>query len=358
MTSYFKISSLDRAADIYNLRTAAAMLSDGKVVAFPTETVYGLGADARNDGAVQRIFHAKGRPSDNPLIVHLSHISQLEDWVDADHPYIAPLAKQFWPGPLTIVLPIKNNRLSRKVTAGLDTLAIRIPSNPVALKLIELAGCPVAAPSANRSGRPSPTRAEHVMEDLSGRIDAVVDGGSAEVGLESTVIQLTEERINVLRPGGISVEQLHQAVSGARIVSEQTAASTKVPRSPGMKYTHYAPQGELTVVIPSSDNSDAWSQVHAYIHEQLKFFKQKGARTGVLAFSEHTAKYKADLVQSLGSREKLEQGAHALYEALRNFDRHNISVMFAEGCFPKGMGLALLNRLSKAAGNRIVHLNS
>ncbi|CAM3458466.1 L-threonylcarbamoyladenylate synthase [Marinicrinis lubricantis] len=347
------------------LREAASLLRSGGVVAFPTETVYGLGANAANDLAVERIFQAKGRPSDNPLIVHLSDASRISEWVDDAHPYVSRLAERFWPGPLTMVLPLKEGRISNKVTAGLSTLGIRIPEHPVARELISLAGCPIAAPSANRSGRPSPTLAAHVQEDLEGLIDAIVDGGPAGVGLESTVIELDEDRIHVLRPGGVNIEQLKDAIPEAYIISgtENISHTGEAPRAPGMKYTHYAPKGRMTVVLPKdldkldkADQAASYGAVVSYIRSELQRASEQGEKTGLLYFDEHTGDYHrcADVAISLGSLSMLETAAARLYDALRTFDQQGVKVIYAEGCAQEGVGLALMNRLQKAAGHQIV----
>ncbi|MEJ8305330.1 L-threonylcarbamoyladenylate synthase [Saccharibacillus sacchari] len=374
------------------LSAAAALLANGKLVAFPTETVYGLGADARNTDAVAGIFEAKGRPSDNPLIVHIADRSELDAFVEDVSEADEKLMAAFWPGPLTLVLPVRPGALSPKVTAGLDTVAVRMPDHPVALELIRASGCPLAAPSANRSGRPSPTLASHVWEDLNGRIDGIVDGGPAGVGVESTVVRTDAYGgATVLRPGGISVAELSQVLEapvnqvsadhGAdidpeaamgtgeaaelspiqaglpqadhsnRLVDEakEAAATNEAPRSPGMKYTHYAPSGQLEVVIGSDQ------RVETEIRERLVAARMRGEKTGVLAFDEHLAFYKelSDVALSLGSKHDLREAASRLYAALRQFDEQKTTYMLAEGCSEDGIGLAIMNRMSKAAGGRI-----
>lgn len=233
-----------------DLQAAAACLRQGKTVAFPTETVYGLGADARSTEAVDAVFAAKGRPSDNPLIVHIAHRDQLHELVTEVNETAEALMSAFWPGPLTLVLPVRPGAVSPRVTAGLDTVAVRMPDHPVALPLIAAAACPVAAPSANRSGRPSPTLAAHVREDLDGRIGGIVDGGPTGVGVESTVVQASDDgTVTILRPGGITAEQLFavaaRVATDPALLAEGSAgdSTSPAPRSPGMKYTHYAPAG-------------------------------------------------------------------------------------------------------------------
>lgn len=333
------------------LEQAAVLLREGGLVAFPTETVYGLGADARNTDAVKGIFTAKGRPSDNPLIVHIAHLGQLDELV-LPYPQLAKtLMDKFWPGPLTIVLPARPNVLSRLVTAGLTTVGVRMPDHRTALELIELAGCPIAAPSANRSGKPSPTLAEHVLEDLNGHIDGVVDGGATGVGLESTVIELEgDHMIRILRPGGITQEELRLAAPAAIIESADSLENESAPRSPGMKYTHYAPRGELQLVKGEPE------AVIAYIREQVEAAQLRGELTGILAFEERIAAYSADTIVSCGSEAQLEAAAHRLYAALREFDAAGTQRIWAECCSKQGIGAALMNRMEKAAGNRIIEV--
>lgn len=336
---------------------AAAILRDGGTVAFPTETVYGLGADARNTEAVEAIFKAKGRPSDNPLIVHIADTSQLDGLVTEVSDTARRLMAAFWPGPLTLVLPLRPGVLSPRVTAGLTTVGIRMPDHPIALKLIGESGCPVAAPSANRSGRPSPTLAGHVEEDLSGLIDGILDGGPTGVGLESTVVQVQEDgSVTVLRPGGVTSEQL-AAASGTAVTTdpgiERSPDEEEIvaPKSPGMKYTHYAPKGALTIVQGGTPE-----QVSGWIDEQLKAAAGRGERTGVMAFEEHIGRYAADCVQSLGSLAGLEAAAHRLYAALRRMDEEGVTFILSEACPEEGLGAAIMNRLRKAAGQRVVRL--
>lgn len=352
-TKIWRMELNDGPAALEGLTEAAGLLRHGRLVAFPTETVYGLGADARSSDAVARIFEAKGRPSDNPLIVHIADPVQLDELV-LPYPRLArQLMDSFWPGPLTIVLPVKPGALSELVTAQLPTVGIRMPDHPLALQLLSLADCPVAAPSANRSGKPSPTLAEHVLEDLEGRIDCVIDGGPTGIGLESTVIELDgESAIRLLRPGGITIEELCSAAPGVRIISESTAApEEEAPRSPGMKYTHYAPQGELQLVQGPPE------RVISYIGRQVAEAKRNGERTGVLAFQERIREYDADLVVSCGSESRLAEAAQRLYAALRQFDASGVERIWAE-CGPaagmdNGIGRALMNRMMKAAGNRV-----
>ncbi|WP_442955811.1 L-threonylcarbamoyladenylate synthase [Paenibacillus sp. y28] len=360
------------------LHEAAQLLREGELVAFPTETVYGLGADAANPAAVEAIFAAKGRPSDNPLIVHIADRSQLTALCRNVPPLAERLMDAFWPGPLTFVLPVRPEAVSGRVTAGLDTVAVRMPDHPAALALIRQSGRYIAAPSANRSGRPSPTRAEHVLEDLDGRICGIVDAGPTGLGLESTVIQLEGDVLHVLRPGGITAEQL-QAVCGEKIhvvVSEgpapaadapsamreasdeqvnrvegQAVISTpdlEAPRSPGMKYTHYAPAGQMILVT-----GERPQQVLAKLQQLVNEAKQQGHRTAVLAFADEVPLLTADVVLGCGADGQLEPLAAQLYHALRFFDEAGATFIAARGCRRTGIGHALLNRMEKAAGHRI-----
>lgn len=339
------------------LKEAAAMLDAGGVVAFPTETVYGLGGDARNTAAVERIFQAKGRPSDNPLIVHLADADEVHGLVERVGVLERKLMAAFWPGPLTLVLPVRPGAVSPLVTAGLDTVAVRVPAHDLARRLIEVSGCPLAAPSANRSGRPSPTLAGHVLEDLNGRIDGVLDGGATGVGLESTVVRVLNDEVHVLRPGGITFEQLQDAVGlAARVIapdagntaaaSEAAADDAQAPRSPGVKYVHYAPRGELLVVSGQPD------RMTKAVQTQADEAAGKGARVGILSCTEHVRLYRADAVLDCGSRTAPEQAARSLYALLRECDERGLDCIVAEGFPEQGIGAALMNRLRKAAGGK------
>nr|WP_244444734.1 L-threonylcarbamoyladenylate synthase [Paenibacillus camerounensis] len=347
--------------DQRSIDEAAAILAGGGTVAFPTETVYGLGADARNTAAVEAVFAAKGRPSDNPLIVHIAAPGQLEEFAAGVSETAGLLMKAFWPGPLSIVLPVRPGVLSPRVTAGLDTVAVRMPDHPAALALLERAGCPVAAPSANRSGRPSPTTAAHVIEDLAGYIGGVLDGGPTGVGVESTVVQvLPDGTVAVLRPGGITAEQL-SAVTGTAAAPPPPEAGgaghaagggNPAPRSPGMKYTHYAPQGSLSIVSGMSPQCVA-DKASALLLEA----RGRSEQTGLLLFEEHRAFYPeaaADHIVSLGSLHALEEAARALYSALRYFDEVKAGYIIAEACPESGLGSAIMNRLRKAAGGTVI----
>jgi len=330
------------SSDCPQMNQAALLLAKGQVVAFPTETVYGLGADATSDEAVLKIYEAKGRPSDNPLIVHIANKEQLKDIVETIPEYVHHLIESFWPGPLTLVLP-KKEGLSKYVTAGLDTVAVRMPAHPVALALIKASNRPIAAPSANLSGKPSPTLAKHVVQDLNGRIAGIVDGGPTGVGVESTVLYCTDKIPVILRPGGVSKEEIEQVIG--QVTYDQNILDEKhQPKSPGMKYTHYAPDAPLTIVEGSPHF------IQALIQEQ----REKGKRVGVLTTEENKDKYQADQIIVCGKRSDLHSVAAQLYDSLRQFNEQPLDVLFSESFPTEGVGQAIMNRLLKAAGHRII----
>lgn len=313
------------------IREAAALLSEGELVAFPTETVYGLGADATNEEAVAKIFAAKGRPQDNPLIAHVATVEQLRGLVDNLPDYVEELIKAYSPGPLTYVLPT-NGTCATNVTAGLSTIAVRIPDHPVALSILQACNLPIAAPSANISGKPSPTAASHVYEDLQGKIAGIVDGGPTGVGLESTVISCRENDVVILRPGGITKEQIEEIIPVADIVME----NNEKPASPGMKYKHYSPEVPLWLV---EGNAEAIQQV-------VDKEQHKGKKVAVLASKEIYQQVKADERFNLGGN--LSEVASRLYDALRTFKEAEVDLIIAE-VFPEtGIGEAVMNRLRKA----------
>lgn len=326
--------------DFSVLAEAADALTAGKLVAFPTETVYGLGANAMNEDAVANIFVAKGRPQDNPLIVHISSREMLKPLVKEIPETAEKLMDAFWPGPLTIILE-KSDLVPLRVTAGLNTVAIRMPEHPVALALIEKSGVPVAAPSANLSGSPSTTRASHVIADLTGRVDYIIDGGASRVGLESTVLDMTSDVPQILRPGGVSLEEL-KAVLGDVTYEPALKDSTKAPKSPGMKYRHYAPKAELILV--DADKADTMQTI-------LDTEAKKAKKTGVLSCGNKS--YAADFVIACGDTPS--EYAHRLFDALREMDDLGAQVIVA--ALPADSGgivPALKNRLLKASGGRVV----
>jgi L-threonylcarbamoyladenylate synthase len=326
---------------------AAQALAQGKLVVFPTETVYGLGANALDNEAVKKIFTAKGRPSDNPLIVHIARKEQLTALVSNIPAKAIILMEAFWPGPLTLVFE-KSDKVSDSVTAGLSTVAVRMPDNPVALNLIDLAGVPVAAPSANISGKPSPTSAEHVMEDLMGKVDCIIDGGNCRVGLESTVLDLTCDPPAILRPGGITQEMIEKRIGKVQIDKAMGMEEDEKPRAPGMKYRHYAPEAEMLVV--SGEASEVVAKIRQYIDE----CKKEGKKAGVLASYETCECYDAAKVLCPGSASRMEDLASRIYACLREFDEAKVDIIFAEGYPEVGIGRAIMNRLKKAAAGRII----
>ncbi|MCL7413625.1 MAG: L-threonylcarbamoyladenylate synthase [ANME-2 cluster archaeon] len=327
---------------------AARIIKQGGTVAFPTETVYGLGADALNSEAVRKIFQAKGRPQDNPLIVHITDTEQLDmlarDVSDSAH----KLMDAFWPGPLTLIFR-RRDIVPDVTTCGLDTVAVRMPDDPVAMALIEQAGTPIAAPSANISGRPSPTTAEHVRADLSGRIDAVIDGGPVRVGVESTVLDMTPDIPVLLRPGEVSVEQIRECVGEVRIgYTEHRAGAGEIVRSPGLKYTHYSPQTRLVLV---KGNSQA---VVDRIDELAREYRAKNFRVGLLVTDETAEHVSADEVFLLGSRYNASAIASNLFAGLRYLDQKDLDIIIADGWIEQdGVGVAVKNRLNKAAGESV-----
>ncbi|RKL67993.1 threonylcarbamoyl-AMP synthase [Salipaludibacillus neizhouensis] len=334
--------NVDNYPNDTQIQEVAEYIKNNQVVAFPTETVYGLGGNARSDQAIDKIFQAKGRPSDNPLIVHISSKSQLAEYVENITDNAKQLIEAFWPGPLTIVLP-HNGKLSPKVTAGLSTVAVRMPDHPVALAIIEAAGLPIAAPSANRSGRPSPTTAAHVTQDLDGKIAGVVDGGATGVGVESTVVDCTTEKVMILRPGGITKEALEQVV-GEVLQDPALTEEEEAPKSPGMKYTHYAPSAPL-ILVDGDIN---------FLRKNVLASKQEGKRVGTLLTQEHQGLSEADKEVIIGSKEYLPEVARALYEALRGFEANEVDIIYSE-VFPEtDLGSAIMNRLRKAAGGKIL----
>ncbi|WP_202079645.1 L-threonylcarbamoyladenylate synthase [Caldalkalibacillus salinus] len=338
-----------------HIHEAAKYIRQGEVVSFPTETVYGLGANALSDEATKGIFEAKGRPSDNPLIVHISSVDQLSRVVDNVDDRARTLMNAFWPGPLTIVLE-KSEQVCSLVTADLSTVGVRMPDHPVARALIEVAGLPLAAPSANRSGKPSPTSAGHVLHDLDGRIAGVIDGGETGVGVESTVLDITQDIPVILRPGGVTQRELTEVIGQVNVDPALSMSTTEhvshdfKPISPGMKYKHYAPEGELWVV----DNRNGTSKMRAYIKQNITEFKREGSRVGVLTTDDGEQDYtEADLVISLGSREDLHTVARRIYDGLRQMDAAHVDLIFCEGFSTDGIGAAIMNRLLKAAGGRV-----
>lgn len=349
-----KIIKIDRARfKPEYLDEACKLLRNGELVAFPTETVYGLGGNALDETASVRIYAAKGRPSDNPLIVHIADVSDLAV-VGKDIPVEAyRLAEKFWPGPLTMIVK-KSELIPKSITGGLDTVAVRMPSDEIALGLIKGSGLFVAAPSANASGRPSTTRAEHCMEDLSGKIPMIIDGGAVPIGLESTIVDLTGDKPLILRPGFITIEQLKEVIPNVEYdpaVISRTMSEKVVAKAPGMKYRHYAPKGEM-VIFEGSPKA-----VISRINEEISAKRVIGCKTAVLATEESKDFYNADYVISLGRRVDEAEIASHLFEALRQFDSLGADYIFGECFFSAGVGSAVMNRLLKAAGYNIITID-
>lgn len=331
------------------LQKISETLTNGGLVVLPTETVYGLGGNGLNKRACKKIYEAKGRPSDNPLILHIAENSQLDDLV-AEIPEVAKKCiDRFWPGPLTIIFK-RSKIVPDEATGGLETVAIREPSNKIAHDILKSVDFPVAAPSANLSGRPSPTKVEHVIEDLNGRVDIIVDGGHSVVGIESTVLDVTVDPPMILRPGKITLEDLREMDENIRIdTATIDSKSGEIPKSPGQKYKHYAPRAEAICFGGRLDK---------VINEIKKNIKEnKGKKIAVLATEESYEEYKGldiKLLLNLGSRDHLEEVASNLFDALRRCDEENVDIIFAEGFELRGMGLSIMNRLLKACSGKVV----
>lgn len=329
--------------DIDILNDASKILKSGGLVVFPTETVYGLGGDGTNDEAAKKIYAAKGRPSDNPLIIHISSPQDAEKYAVTNETYYK-LAKAFMPGPLTVILP-KKDTIPFSVTGGLDSVAVRCPSHPIASKLIEYSKIPIAAPSANLSGKPSPTCARHVIDDLNGRVDMIIDGGSCEIGLESTIIKLEGDIATLLRPGAITADALMCVCSHVEIapaVLEQLKENER-PLSPGMKYRHYAPSVPLVLIDGERDNV-------------LKFLKyeQETKECAILCYHEELSLLQNKNVIDIGGADDLETQAQILFTALRDADDLGADVIYAHLPSKKGIGLALYNRMIRAAAHTVI----
>ncbi len=335
--------------DAEKIRTAAEVIRRGGLVAFPTETVYGLGANALDETATKGIFIAKGRPSDNPLIVHVADKESVRMLVEGMPETAEKLMDRFWPGPLTLVMK-KSRIIPNIITAGLDTVAVRMPSHPIALALIKEAGLPVAAPSANTSGRPSPTTAKHVMDDLWDKVDMILDGGPATVGVESTVLDITGDVPMILRPGGITPSQIKSVLGTVLYDPALNArnAENSVPKSPGMKYRHYSPKAQMFII------DGELAGVVAKIREMTDEYGKRGLSVGILATEQTRDMYDSGEIISLGDRDKPETLASNLFTALREFDRRHVDIILAEAVKNEEIGLAVMNRMSKAAGGNII----
>ncbi|MCD5407473.1 MAG: threonylcarbamoyl-AMP synthase [Desulfotomaculum sp.] len=342
-TLYWKINDINK--DDTAIKEAAAIIREGGLVAFPTETVYGLGANALDGPAVSGIFKAKDRPADNPLIVHIAAIDDVNLLAAECLPVALKLMKSFWPGPLTLVLP-KTKAVPREVSAGLNTVAVRMPDHPVALKLIAAAKVPVAAPSANRSGTPSPTTAQHVWDDLAGVIHGVLDGGATDLGVESTVLDISGETPVILRPGGVTAEQLQQIIGRVEYYSTQ---QDQPPRSPGIKYRHYAPRAKLMLLEGTA------GEVARRTLEIINNYAASGKQIGILASAENADRYPGIMVLQYGQRDHPATAAAMLYAALRKFDAAGVDIILAEGLPESGLGRAVMDRLRRASQSSKEH---
>lgn len=343
-----KIENIQYNTDI--ISEAGAILKKGGLVAFPTETVYGLGADALNEKAAEKIYAAKGRPSDNPLIIHITHMGALKKIVKNIPKKAYAVASRYWPGPLTMIFD-KSDMVPYGTTGGLDTVAVRMPDHEIARAVIDAGGGYIAAPSANTSGRPSPTRAEHVMEDMEGKIDMIVDGGPVDIGVESTILDLTVTPPMILRPGAVTREMLEEilgtvAEDGAMLGDDKG----KAPKAPGMKYRHYAPKAELTVV--EGDMDRVTEKINRLTAEKMK----KGYKVGIIGTEETVGNYRHGIVKCVGTRQDEATVASHLYGILREFDGEDVEYIFSESFSGDGIGDAVMNRLLKAAGHHIIYV--
>lgn len=346
-----KLISIDeKNIDEALISEAGEIIKAGGLVAFPTETVYGLGGDALNKASSEKIYKAKGRPSDNPLIVHIAEMDALYDIVDEVPENAIKLAKAYWPGPLTMIFK-KSSKVPYETTGGLDTVAVRMPDNKIALEFIKKAGGYVAAPSANKSGRPSTTEAKHVMEDLNGSIEMVIDGGKSTIGLESTIVDLTDKIPTILRPGFITIKGLSRIVGDVIFDPAIIDVDSNIaPKAPGMKYKHYAPKGDLAIIKGEEQ------AVISYIQAQTKKALAAGERVGIIASDETYMNYQATVVQNIGSRTDEGEIARRLYAVLRDFDSDEITRIYSEDFNTPNIGQAIMNRLIKAAGHSIINL--
>ncbi len=332
------------------IKAAGKIIQEGGLVAFPTETVYGLGADALNPQASAKIYEAKGRPSDNPLIIHISEMKALDKIAVHVSQQALKMAEHFWPGPLTMIFE-KSELVPLETTGGLKTVAVRMPSHPAALALIKEAGGFIAAPSANTSGRPSPTSAEHVAEDMNGRISMILDGGAVGIGIESTIVDFTEEIPMILRPGYITPDMIKEVIGDIKIDPGLIKENSDVhPKAPGMKYRHYAPRAELILISGAQDN------VQEKINNLAREAELSGKTAGVIGTDESFRYYSYGIVKSIGTRYDEDTIARNLYGILREFDQQNVDIIYSESFTTSGMGQAIMNRLLKAAGQRMIEI--
>lgn len=333
------------------MEQAGKLIAEGELVAFPTETVYGLGGDALDPDASRKIYAAKGRPSDNPLIVHIADFDDMKRVAREVPEQAKKLADAFWPGPLTMIV-WKSDAVPEATTGGMQTVAVRMPNHPVALELIRRSGCLIAAPSANTSGRPSPTEAQHVAEDLSGKIALILDGGPVGIGIESTIIDLTEEKPMILRPGYITPEMLSEVLQEEVVIDPGIIAAddTRKPKAPGMKYKHYAPKAEMIIVDGAQD-----AVIHK-INELTAAKRAEGKKVAVIATDETKDRYDAQVILSMGKRADEDAIAQHLYKILRECDELDVGEIYSECFQTPRIGQAIMNRLLKAAGHTVIHV--
>ena len=340
------ISKIDiNNIDKNEIKRQSKLLSEGKTVIFPTETVYGLGANALDEDAVKKIYEAKGRPSDNPLIVHIYDKEEVYNLAENINEKAKTIMDKFWPGPITIILN-KKDIVPYRTSGGLETVAIRMPSHLIAREIIKEAGVPIAAPSANISGRPSPTKADHVYEEMNGRVSGIVLGGDCNFGLESTVLDVTTENPMILRPGSITKEDLEKVIGEVLIdPSLERKEDNKKAKAPGMKYTHYSPDADVYIV--SGNREETISKINSLVVEN----NEKGLKTGVMCLEQNKNNYKGEVV-SLGST--LEEVGSNLFDVLRKMDKMNIDIVYSEEFSRNGVGQAIMNRLLKSAGYKTI----
>ena len=334
------------------LRTASKILRAGGLVAFPTETVYGLGGGALNPLASEKIYAAKGRPSDNPLIVHIADMDALYGIVRDVPEKARLLAEAFWPGPLTMIFE-KNDKVPLQTTGGLESVAVRMPSHEVARALIRCSTGYIAAPSANTSGRPSPTKADHVVDDLNGRIEMIIDGGKVGIGLESTIVDFTEDIPTILRPGYITQEMLASVIGEVRMDRGLIEESSGIhPKAPGMKYKHYAPKADMLIVM--GDSGKVVDKINSLASDMI----EEGKNIGIIATEETKEQYnKLCDVKTIGTRSSEESIANGLYRVLRDFDKCNVDYIYSECFMDDELGQAIMNRLLKAAGHNVMKID-
>ncbi|RHP36541.1 L-threonylcarbamoyladenylate synthase [Lachnotalea sp. AF33-28] len=348
-TKVYNVEETGRCQEIF--MEAGRVIRSGGLVAFPTETVYGLGGNALDARASEKIYAAKGRPSDNPLIVHIADLEELPDLVAEIPPMAETLMNQYWPGPLTLIFK-KSLKVPPETTGGLDTVAVRMPDHEAAAMLIRASGVPIAAPSANTSGRPSPTRAKHVQEDLSGKVDMILDGGEVGIGLESTIIDVTGSDPVILRPGYVSLDMVKKLFEGVRMdkACTEPLKEGERPKAPGMKYRHYAPKAGLTIV------EGGRAEVSSFINNHIQEESLAGNKVGVLCTEETAGCYPGGICKCMGRRADEETVAHNLFAALREFDEEEVSQIYSESFYGGQLGQAIMNRLMKAAGYHLIQV--